>query len=142
MALNTGGATNWIDPEKQRKIERSQHPYAENPAFPKEPGAGSYPSDMPPEVRQNYAELLASDQYPKIVRKLEQALGTRMPRGPSAPMQIMRMTNQSLQQAMEIGRQMGQALAEELFEEATERRESSLHRAVTGPLFIQNPADA
>ncbi len=47
-----------------------------------------------------------------------------------------------MQQAMEIGRQMGQALAEELFEEASERRESSLHRAVTGPLFIQNPADA
>ena len=113
MALNTGGATNWIDPEKQRKIERSQHPYAENPAFPKEPGAGSYPSDMPQEMRQNYAELLASDQYPKIVRKLEQALGTRMPRGPSAPMQIMRMTNQSLQQAMEIERGHEQELEQQ-----------------------------
>lgn len=78
MALDLGGAPGF-DPEKQRKIERGTHPYGRNPAFPREPGGGSYPPDpqhpRPGGRIRNYAELVASDQYRQIAQKVSQALG-------------------------------------------------------------------
>lgn len=78
MALDLGGAPGF-DPEKQRKIERGEHPYARNPAFPREPAAGSYPPDpqhpRPGGQIRNYAELIASDQYRQIAQKVSQAVG-------------------------------------------------------------------
>ena len=103
MALDLGGAPDWIDRQKKQKIAGHQHPYAQNPAFPKEPGPGSYPpgegEPRPGQIR-NYAELVASDVYPKIVRKLQQALGGQLPRG--GPMQILQMLQGALQRAVQF----------------------------------------
>lgn len=76
MALDLGGVPPF-DPEKQRKIERGEHPFAQNPAFPREPGAGSYPPGEHPRAGRvrNYAELIASDHYHKLVHKISQVLG-------------------------------------------------------------------
>ena len=102
MALDLGGAQDWIDPEKKRKIASHQHPYAQNPAFPREPGPGSYPQGegepRPGQIR-SYAELVASDVYPKIVRKLQAALGGQLPRG---PMQILMMLQGALRRAVQF----------------------------------------
>lgn len=103
MALDLGGAQDWIDPEKKRKISRHQHPYAQNPAFPREPGPGSFPQgegEPRPGQIHSYAELVASDVYPKIVRKLQQALGGQLPRG--GPMQILQMLQGALMRAVEF----------------------------------------
>lgn len=103
MALDLGGAPDWIDRQKKQKIAGHQHPYAQNPAFPREPGPGSFPQGegepRPGQIR-SYAELVASDVYPKIVRKLQQALGGQLPRG--GPMQILQMLQGALQRAVQF----------------------------------------
>jgi len=103
MALDLGGAPDWIDREKKRKITSHEHPYAQNPAFPREPGPGSFPQGegepRPGQVR-SYAELVASDVYPKIVRKLQASLGGQIPRG--GPMQILQMLQGALQRAVQF----------------------------------------
>jgi len=103
MALDLGGAPDWIDRQKKQKIAGHQHPYAQNPAFPREPGPGSYPQGegepRPGQIR-SYAELVASDVYPKIVRKLQAALGGQLPRG--GPMQILQMLQGALQRAIQF----------------------------------------
>ncbi len=103
MALDLGDAPDWIDPERKRKITGGQHPFASNPAFPKEPGPGAYKQGQHPQAGRvrSYAEFLASESYPRIVQKLRQVLGNRMPRGPHAPMQIMQMMMQAVEQVME-----------------------------------------
>ena len=101
MALDLGGVPDWIDPEKKRRITTGQHPYAENPAFPREPGPGSYPegeNEPHPGRISSYAELVASDVYPKIVRKLQSALGGQLPR---SPYQILTVMVQALHRAVQ-----------------------------------------
>jgi len=105
MALDLGGASGF-DPEKQRKIERGEHPYANNPAFPKQPGPGSYPPapehPQPGGRVQNYAELVASDQYKRIVAKMAQALNVPVQRiSRQNAMPLMMQMQQALQQAMQ-----------------------------------------
>ena len=104
MALDLGGAPGF-DPEKQRKIERGEHPYAQNPAFPREPGPGSYPPEGHPRPGggiRNYAELVASDQYRRLVQKIAQTLNVpvqRISRQGAMPLAMQMM--QSIQQAMQ-----------------------------------------
>lgn len=52
-----------IDREKRRKIERNEHPYAANPAFPQQVEGGTY------------AELTASEEYARIVNKIGRSAG-------------------------------------------------------------------
>lgn len=73
------GVPDFIPPEKKRKIERGGHPYSDFGSFPRQAAPGAYPpgadEPQPGGPVQNYAELLASDQYPKIVKKLAQYAG-------------------------------------------------------------------
>lgn len=104
MALDLGGAPGF-DPEKQRKIERGQHPYARNPAFPREPGPGSYPPEGHPRPGgniRNYAELVASDQYRRLVQKIAQTLDVPVQRvSRQGAMPLMMAMKQALDQAQE-----------------------------------------
>lgn len=54
-----------MDPGKRRKIERGEHPYASNPAFP----SGR------DERGNSYAELAASEEYARIVGKIASSAG-------------------------------------------------------------------
>jgi hypothetical protein len=89
MALDLGDAPDFIDPEKRRKIERGQHPYSDNPAFPTEkPPRRPTPPDAPPghslpykegpanrpDPTRSYNELISSHVYPEIVRKVDDNL--------------------------------------------------------------------
>ena len=101
MALDLGNVPPF-DPEKKRKIERGEHPYAQNPAFPREPGAGSYPPGEHPGAGRvrNYAELIASDHYHKLVQKLAQVLGVPVQQvGPRSIMPLMTEFMQAAQRA-------------------------------------------
>lgn len=62
--IDFGEAPDFIPPGKKTKM-RKGHPYEKSDAFPKE-------SDKP---GQSYAERLASDTYPEIVKKVARATG-------------------------------------------------------------------
>lgn len=103
MALDLGDAPDWIDPEKRRKIERGQHPYAQNPAFPtaKPPRrAGTPYKEDPnrPDPTRSYSELVTSHVYPEIVRKVQQYTG-QDPRRMN-PQQLTMVMMQAMQQAV------------------------------------------
>lgn len=103
MALDLGDAPDWIDPDKRRKIERGEHPYADNPAFPTEkpahrPGAPFKDAPNRRDPTRNYGELVASHVYPEIVRKVQQYTG-RDPRQMN-PQQLMMVMMQAMQQAV------------------------------------------
>ena len=103
MALDLGDTPDWIDPDKRRKIERGEHPYADNPAFPTEkpahrPGAPFNPAPNRRDPTRNYGELVASHVYPEIVRKVQQYTG-RNPRQMS-PQELMMTMMQAMQQAV------------------------------------------
>lgn len=79
MPLDLGDTPDWIDPQKRRKIERGEHPYANNPAFPTEkparrPGA-PFQAHNRPDPTRSYSELISSNVYPEIVRKVQQYTG-------------------------------------------------------------------
>lgn len=85
-AVDTGKFPDHIDRDKKRKIETGTHPYATNPAFPKTPGAGSWPGEEGSHVKpggkiQSYADLAASDQYSRVVKNLSRYLGRTPQRG-------------------------------------------------------------
>lgn len=107
MALDLGGTPDWIDPEKRRKIERGQHPYSNNPAFPREkpprrPAGPALPYKEGPANRpdptRSYSELVSSHVYPEIVRKVQQYTG-RNPHQ-THPQELMQIMQQSMMQAV------------------------------------------
>lgn len=103
MALDIGDAPNWIDPEKRRKIEQGEHPYADNPAFPTEkparrPGAPFKDDPNRRDPTRSYSELVTSHVYPEIIRKVQQYTG-RNPRQ-SSPQELMMLMMQAMQQAV------------------------------------------
>lgn len=103
MALDLGDTPDWIDPQKRRKIERGEHPYANNPAFPTEkpahrPGAPFKDAPNRRDPTRNYGELVASHVYPEIVRKVQHYTG-RNPQQTN-PQQLMGMMQQAMQQAV------------------------------------------
>src|SRR5574337_107935 len=113
MALDLGDTPDFIDPEKRRKIERGQHPYAGNPAFPREkPARRPTPPDAPrghslpykegpanaPDPTRSYNELISSHVYPEIVRKVAQYTG-RNPRQLN-PQELMMTMQQAMMQAV------------------------------------------
>lgn len=105
MALDLGDTPDWIDPEKRRKIERDEHPYSNNPAFPKEKPAqragAPFNANAAPNRRdptRNYGELVTSHVYPDIVRKVQQYTG-RNPRQMN-PQQLVMIMMQAMQQAV------------------------------------------
>ena len=106
MPLRLGGAPGF-DPEKQRKLARGQHAYANNPAFPTQ---GAQPGD-------SYAEDVASDQYREIVRKISQATG--IPVNQISPQTMGRLANQmnrELMNAMQYERGHEQELEQKAIE--------------------------
>jgi len=62
--IDLGDQPDFIPPDKKRKMSKG-HPYEKSDAFPKQ-------SDKP---GQSYAERLASETYPDIVRKVARATG-------------------------------------------------------------------
>lgn len=103
MALDLGDAPDWIDPEKKRKIQQGQHPYADNPAFPQQKPprrAGAPYKDDPnrPDPTRSYSELVTSHVYPEIIRKVQQYTGQN-PRQMN-PQQLMMQMGQAMQQAV------------------------------------------
>jgi len=103
MALDLGDAPDWIDPEKKRKIQQGQHPYADNPAFPTEKPprrAGAPYKDDPnrPDPTRSYSELVTSNVYPEIIRKVQQYTGQN-PRQ-MQPQQLGQQMMQAMQQAV------------------------------------------
>jgi hypothetical protein len=64
-AIELGDLPDFIDPEKRRRIERGEHPYAKTGGFPE----------------GTYAEQLATRVYPEIVQKIQHYTG-RLPRSP------------------------------------------------------------
>lgn len=103
MALDLGDAPNWIDPEKRRKIERGEHPYAQNPAWPagKPPrrAGAPYREDLNrPDPTRSYGELVTSHVYPEIIRKVQQYTG-QDPRRMN-PQQLMMTMMQAMQHAI------------------------------------------
>lgn len=79
-AIDTGGYPDFIDRGRRGKIEQGTHPYADNPAWPKEPGEGSWPGGDDNHVKaggkiKSYADLVASDQYSTIAKRLARYLG-------------------------------------------------------------------
>ena len=102
MALDLGDTPDFIDPEKRRKIERGQHPYADNPAFPTEkpahrPGAPFKDAPNRRDPTRSYSELVSSHVYPEIMRKVQQYTG-RNPRQMD-PHQLTMIMMQAMQQA-------------------------------------------
>lgn len=102
MALDLGDAPDWIDPEKKRKIQQGQHPYADNPAFPsakppRRPGAPYKDDPNRPDPTRSYSELITSNVYPEIIRKVQQYTGQN-PRQLN-PRQLMMTMMQAMQQA-------------------------------------------
>lgn len=115
MALDLGDAPDWIDPEKKRRIQRNEHPYAQNPAFPQQKparrsGAPYKNPDNPaqPEPTQHYGELITSHVYPEIIRKVHQYTGEH-PRQTGKPMLQMKMM-QALMRAIQLERPHRQEL--------------------------------
>lgn len=105
MAMDLGDAPDWIDPQKKRKIERNQHPHADNPAFPtaKPPHRPGAPYKEDPNRRdttQNYGELIGSHVYPEIIRKVHQYTG-RDPRR-THPGELVQIMMQSMQQVLHL----------------------------------------
>lgn len=103
MALDLGDTPDWIDPQKRRKIERGEHPYADNPAFPTEkpahrPGAPFKDAPNRRDPTRTYSELVSSHVYPEIVRKVQQYTGQDPRR--TNPQQLMMMMMQAMQQAV------------------------------------------
>jgi hypothetical protein len=102
MALDLGDVPDWIDPQKKRKIQTGQHPYAGNPAFPQNKPArrqGAPYRDDPnrPDPTQSYSELVTSNVYPEIVRKVQQYTGQDPRR--MQPQQLGMLMMQAMQQA-------------------------------------------
>lgn len=103
MALDLGDAPDWIDPQKKRKIQQGQHPYADNPAFPSEKPprrAGAPYKDDPnrADPTRSYSELITSHVYPEIIRKVQQYTGQN-PRQMN-PQQLTGVMMQAMQQAV------------------------------------------
>lgn len=105
MGMDIGGHPDHIEPTRKRHIERGTHPYAQNPAWPKEPGEGSWPggdSHLKPGGRvRSFAELAASDQYSTIMKAVAEYLG-RAPRTQQEVMQVMMRYQQGAMLAMQI----------------------------------------
>lgn len=105
MGMDLGGHPDHIDRTRKQHIERGTHPYAQNPAWPKEPGEGSWPggdSHLRPGGRiRSFAELAASDQYSTIMKAVTEYLG-RAPRTQQEVMQVMMRYQQGVQFAMQI----------------------------------------
>jgi len=113
--MDFGGVPDFVDPGKKRKIERGGHPYAANKGFPKQPGPQSYPTApvaaagggqaLPAHPApgggkiQSYAELVASDSYVDIVRKLAKYAG--IPVGQVHPGRLMQLVGQAMGNAMQ-----------------------------------------
>jgi len=102
MALDLGDTPDWIDPNKRRKIERGEHPYAQNPAWPtgkppRRPGAPYREDPNRPDPTRSYGELVTSHVYPEIVRKVQQYTG-QDPRRMN-PQQLMMQMMQAMQHA-------------------------------------------
>lgn len=119
MALDLGDAPDWIDPQKKQKITQGQHPYADNPAFPREkparrPGAPYKDDPNRPDPTQSYSELVTSHVYPEIIRKVQQYTG-RNPRQMNRQQLMM-----TMMQAMQRSVQVESAHREELQQAAVE----------------------
>jgi len=119
--IDFGGVPDFVEPRRKQKIERGQHGYANNPSFPREPGPGSYPpgegEPRPGGQIRSYAELIASDVYPKIVRKIARYAGVQpnqLQQMMRNPMALQMMMMQSFQNAV----QWEQGHEEELAQEA------------------------
>lgn len=107
MALDLGDAPDWIDPRKKQQLQQGTHPYADNPAFPRQKpprraGAPHKDDLNRPDPTQSYSELIASHVYPDIIRKVHQYTGTH-PRQ-SNPNQLMMQMMQAMQQAVRLER--------------------------------------
>lgn len=107
MALDLGGEPDLIDPERRQHIERGTHPYSRNPAFPTEPGQGSWPGN-PTHLRpggqvRSFVELMASDEYKRLAGVIREYIG-RMPRSRQEAMAIVMRFMQAAQQAAQIER--------------------------------------
>jgi hypothetical protein len=113
MALDLGDTPDFIDPEKRRKIERGQHPYSDNPAFPREkPPRRPTPPDAPaghslpykegpanrPDPTRSYNELISSHVYPEIIRKVSQYTGRNARQ--LNPQELMMTMQQAMMQAV------------------------------------------
>lgn len=103
MALDLGNAPDWIDPEKKRKITQGTHPYAQNPAFPREKPARRtgppFKQDAnSPDPTQSYSELVTSHVYPEILKKVQHYTGQDPRR--QHPQQLMMLMMQAMQQAV------------------------------------------
>lgn len=85
-ALNLGGDPDFIDPEKRRRIEGGEDPYSGGQA-------------VPPELH----ELIASEAYRELIRKVQRYTGVR-PRGRQDLHQLMGMMQDSAMQVMRIER--------------------------------------
>lgn len=95
MALDLGNNPEF-DRGKRRKIEQGEHPSSENPAWPE---------DIDPAEKQggveNYAELVTSDQYPRIVNKIAELLNIPVSQVGRNRQSLLMTMMQSLGQAME-----------------------------------------
>jgi hypothetical protein len=107
MGFDLRDQPDWIDPRKKRSISGQQDPLARNPAWPQQKptrraGAPYQDPDNPnrPDVTQNYGELVGSNVYPEIVRKVQQYTG-RNPRQTN-PGELMGDMMQSLMSAMRL----------------------------------------
>lgn len=103
MALDLGDTPDFIDPEKRRKIEQDEHPYSDNPAFPKQKpaarqGAPFKQNPNPRDPTRNYGELVTSHVYPDIISKVQQYTGQNPRR--MNPMQLMQQMQQGMMQAV------------------------------------------
>lgn len=90
-----GNMPDFIDPGRKQKLSTHGHPYGKNPAFPKEvppPREGS-------KIR-SYAELVASEVYPEIIRKVARYTGIQPNR--QHPAQLVRMMMQAMQQVVQL----------------------------------------
>lgn len=85
-ALNLGDDPDFIDPDKRRRIEGGEDPYSGGQA-------------VPPELH----ELIASEAYRELIRKVQRYTGVR-PRGRQDMFQLMHMMQDSAMQVMRIER--------------------------------------
>lgn len=85
-ALQLGGEPDFIDPEKRRRIEAGEDPY---------PGGQAVPEEL--------RDLIASEAYLELIRKVQRYTGVR-PRGRQDMFQLVHMMQDAFMQVMRIER--------------------------------------
>lgn len=105
MAMDFDDQPDFIDPEKKRKISAGQDPHATNAAWPRQkparrPGAPYNRNPERPDPTANYGELVASNVYPEILRKVQRHTGRNAAQ--LHPAQLVQEFMASIQQACRI----------------------------------------